>query len=154
MASHQSLNVSAAERPSETAEELKRLAREWPVVLNERDADFHTPRGQMIRATIAPDFLAILDSYPGQMTWAELLEVWAQEHVDYPDCRLDATDCHAYVDEDAGTAKVYIELDMKFVERVNLKAVTELRWSREKDGRWLVRRFYLMRGHRGSTGFV
>ena len=88
------------------------------------------------------------------MTWAQLLEVWAQEHVDYPNCRLDATGCQAYVDEKKGTAKVYIELNMKFVERIDLKALTELRWFRNEDGQWLVRGFYLMRGHSASMGFV
>lgn len=108
----------------------------------------------MIRETISPDFRAVLDSYPSKMTWPELLKVWAQEHVDYPNCRLDVTDCSAYVDDKEGTARVYIELDMKFVEPIDLKALTELRWVREDDGRWMVKNFYLMRGHRGSVGFV
>lgn len=145
---------AVAAQKSDTAEELKRFALQWPLVLNERDADFASPRGQEIRATIAPEFTAVLDSYPGRMSWEELLKVWAQEHVEYPHCKLDATGCQADVDEKKGTAKVYIELDMKFVERVDLKAMTELKWVRYDDGRWMVKSFYLMRGHRGSTGFV
>ncbi|KAK4496429.1 hypothetical protein PRZ48_012409 [Zasmidium cellare] len=113
--------------PDEIGEELKRLALEWPIILNERDADFASPRGQVIRATIAPEFSAILDGYPGKMSWAELLQVWGQEHVEYPNCHLETTSCQAYVDVKKGTAKIFMELDMKFVERIGLKALTELR---------------------------
>lgn len=157
MASCQSKTSSAATqslRNPNTAEELKRLTREWPHILNSRDPYFLSEKGRMVASTIAPDFRAVLDSYPHTMSWSELRDIWAQEHIDYPDCRLEETDCAAYVNEKDGTAKVYIEIDMKFVEPIDLKAVTELRWSREKVGRWVVRGFHLMRGSRENNGYV
>lgn len=140
--------------PTNTAEKLKGIVREWPTVINERDLDFSSPKGQRIKACIASDFSAVLDGYADKLTWAQLLGVWEQQYKDFPECWLSLVGCHADVNEGQGVAEVFLDMDMQFEKGIELKAYTRLAWTRDEDGRWFIRSFHGMRGYSGGTGFV
>lgn len=138
----------------DTASDLKRIARNSIDVINDRDFSHQSPPGLEILSHIASDFTGKVDNVPHLLNWKQLNDVWRAWYDADERLEFIIRNCEAYVDEEQGLAKVFVDMDVIGVSNVELKGLTELCWRREKGGKWMIYQFWGSRGMHGNDGFV
>lgn len=135
----------------DTAAYLKRITSNDSHILNIRDFSHQTPLGLEVLAHISPSFSASVDNIPHKLNWLQLNDVWRSWYEADERLEFTLTKCEADVDEEAGEATVFMEMDVVGLSNVALTAFSEVRWRRE-EGKWMIWGFWGCRGCPGNDG--
>lgn len=138
----------------DTASELQRIANNAIHVINIRDFSHQSPAGLEVLSHIAPDFTGKVDNVPDLVNWKQLNDVWRAWYEADERLKFIVRNCSAYVDEEEGLARVYVDMDVVGVSNVELKGLTEMSWRREAGGKWIIYQFWGSRGMHGADGFL
>lgn len=144
------------EQRREAADELRRIADIWNTLLcrHEQDHESISPLGAELLSHVSPNFVAKADNYRARMSWTELRSAWLKDALEHTKMKLEIERLSTYVDEEMGTAVAYREQKCTgFQSHTQMKTFSEIRYEL-KNGKWMVKRFHVMRGHTGLSGYV
>ena len=138
-----------------TAAYLERLSSSFVQVLNDHAFDFQSQSAQEVKAHLASNFRAHLDTVAQDSRPVSLDEQvikWRQRAQDNPDVVFQIVHSMATVGETTTRATVYLEMEVSGISNVKLQAMNEFNWERV-EGVWLCYYVVGMRGSSVNNGF-
>lgn len=140
-----------------TASRLERLSSIVVSTINDRDFDFTSKDAQSFLAHVSPQWRGEIDTFAQKReikSFDEQRAMWKKRAEENPDVHFEIVHLSSYVNEGAGMANVYMDMEVTGVANVTLHAMNELKWKRGNDGVWLCYFTIGMRGSPGNSGGI
>jgi len=131
---------------------LERLSFAVVTAINEQDFDFTSEQAHEFLAHLAPDWEGEMDTQPAKVNFEQQVALWRQRTETHPNVCFEVLQVESAVDEDSGTASVYLGMQVSGFGDVVLHAMNEMKWRREKSKGWLCYQTIGMRGSMVNSG--
>ncbi|KAI5368041.1 hypothetical protein Slin15195_G031750 [Septoria linicola] len=114
--------------------------------LNDTPLEYRNPRGARILACVHTGFQAQFDAYPGHLTWEQLNAIVKAWEMSAPNLHCKVDNISVDVNDRAGTATVFMELEFTGVEdTLTMRAFAEMKWAKDEADKWWFHRFHGLR---------